>query len=160
MQDAGNGDISRNEFLFHHLVAMFQTLALQQLGKLINPISGTMERDLQQARVTIDMLLMLQEKTAGNLTARERALIGGIVTELQLNYVDELKRAAEPEPKAEGGEDESEEGTGDAAADAREEPGTGAREAEDEAGGTEPVKKKPRKRKTKAKKKSDSGGRD
>jgi hypothetical protein len=140
---------------------MFQTLALQQLGKLINPISGKMERDLQQARVTIDMLQMVQEKTAGNLTAREQGLIGGIITELQLNYVDELKRAEEPESKAEGGEEEKEKETGDAAAEAREEAGTGAREAADEAGKTEPAKKKKtRKRKTKAKKKSDSDGRD
>lgn len=79
---------------------MFQTLALQQLGKLVNPVTGKMERDLHQARITIDMLQMVKEKTAGNLSGRERGLLDGVLTELQLNYVDELKRG-EPEPEDE-----------------------------------------------------------
>lgn len=83
---------------------MFQTLALQQLGKLINPVTGKMERDLQQARITIDMLHMIKEKTAGNLSAREKGLLDGVLTDLQLNYVDELKRE---EPKPEEPEEES-----------------------------------------------------
>jgi hypothetical protein len=87
----------RGEFLFHHLVAMFQTLALQQLGKLVNPISAKLERDLQQAKITIDMLQMIQEKTEGNLSESEKKLIDNVVMELQINYVDEQGREHEPE---------------------------------------------------------------
>ncbi len=87
---------------------MFQTLALQQLGKLINPVTEKMERDLQQAHITIDMLQMIKEKTAGNLSGRERGLLDGVLTELQLNYVDELKRE-EPEPEGESTAGEREE---------------------------------------------------
>lgn len=100
------GDKSRNEYLFHHLVVMFQTLALQQLGKLMNPITGKMERDLQQARITIDMLQMIREKTAGNVTDREKGLLDGVLMDLQLNYIDELNRGegkpAEMETEEEG----------------------------------------------------------
>ncbi len=85
----------RSSHLFQHLVAMFQTLALQQLGKLINPITGNLERDLQQARITIDMLQMIKEKTAGNLSSDEQRLIDTIVLELQMNFIDELQHPEE-----------------------------------------------------------------
>jgi len=98
----GDDSISRNErneYLFHHLVAMFQTLALQQLGKLVNPITGKMERDLQQARITIDMLQMLKERTTGNLEQSERMILDRALLELQMNFVDETARGEEPSPE-------------------------------------------------------------
>lgn len=98
-EDAGGGE--RNSFLFHHLVAMFETLALQQLGKLINPITGNVEADLRQARITIDMLEMVREKTVGNLSPEEKRLLEAVLTELQMNYVDESRREkSEQEGKA------------------------------------------------------------
>ena len=83
----------RNAFLFQHLVAMFETLALQQLGKLVNPITGNAEPDLRQAHITIDMLEMIREKTAGNLAPDEQRLLDAVLAELHVNYVDESRRA-------------------------------------------------------------------
>lgn len=91
MQEEANGG-DRGTFLFHHLITMFATLAYQQLGKLVNPITGKMERDLRQARTTIDMLEMIRERTSGNLTGDEERLLDSILMELQMNYVDELAR--------------------------------------------------------------------
>ena len=88
-------DGERNAFLFTHLVAMFETLALQQLGKLVSPITGKVEQDLRQARITIDMLVMIREKTAGNLLPEEQRIINAVLTELQMNYLDESKRSKE-----------------------------------------------------------------
>jgi|WetSurMetagenome_2_1015567.scaffolds.fasta_scaffold11348_5 hypothetical protein len=88
-------DGERNAFLFTHLVAMFETLALQQLGKLVSPITGKVERDLRQSRITIDMLVMIREKTAGNLLPEEQRIINAVLTELQMNYLDESNRAEE-----------------------------------------------------------------
>jgi len=102
VEKASSGE-ARNEFLFQHLIAMFQTLAFQQMGKLINPITNKLERDLQQARITIDMLQMLKEKTKGNLTESEEKLLDGVIFELQMNYVDEVERQ-----KAESQKEESE----------------------------------------------------
>jgi len=50
------------------------------------------------------MLQMLQEKTAGNLTSIEKALLDRVVLELQMNFVDEMeverrKPEEEKEPK-------------------------------------------------------------
>lgn len=89
-EDAAGSE--RNAFLFQHLIAMFETLALQQLGKLVNPITGKDEADLRQARITIDMLEMVREKTAGNLSSDEQGLLEAVLTELQMNFVDESRR--------------------------------------------------------------------
>lgn len=92
MEDKSNNGQEREGFLFHHLVAMFQTLALQQLGKLVNPITNKLERDLQQAKITIDMINMIQRKTSGNLDGDEKRLLDAVLMDLQMNYVDELNR--------------------------------------------------------------------
>jgi len=97
----------RNSFLFAHLVAMFETLALQQLGKLVNPVTGGADRDLRQARITIDMLDMIRAKTAGNLSSDETRILNAVLLELQMNFVDESKHGGE------GGSDEDN-GTEDA----------------------------------------------
>jgi hypothetical protein len=103
---------STNEYLFHHLIAMFQTLALQQMGKLVNPITGKLERDLQQGRITIDMLQMIKDKTEGNLQPAEKAVIDRSLTELQMNYVDEMNRPEEVGEEADQPEETTEEENG------------------------------------------------
>ena len=92
-QDVPGSGNSRDHILFQHILLMLQTLALQQLGKIVNPMTSKVERDLQQARITIDMLGMLQRKTAGNLEENEKRLLDTVVLELQMNYVDESGRA-------------------------------------------------------------------
>jgi len=91
MNENINEENNKDEYLFQHLIAMFQSLALQQLGKLINPISGEVEGNLQQAKITIYMLVMIQKKTEGNLTEREKQLLDRVIMELQMNYVESLK---------------------------------------------------------------------
>ncbi len=90
MDKSINEEHNRDEYLFQHLIAMFQSLAFQQLGKLVNPITGKVEGDLQQAKITIDMLVMIQKKTEGNLADREKQLLDRAIMELQMNYVEEL----------------------------------------------------------------------
>ena len=92
--------------LFLGLVHSFQAAAMQQMGKIMNPFTEKMERDLRQARLSIDMLEMLQERTSGNLTGEESRFLTHVLTELRLNYVAEVdedrKQAARPaEPGAE-----------------------------------------------------------
>jgi hypothetical protein len=94
---------SRDETLFLQLVAMFQYAAMQQLGKLPNPMTGKIERELEQARVSIDMIEMLQRRTQAARSQRESEYLEKVLFELRMNYVDESKRPAEPEPGASGG---------------------------------------------------------
>jgi len=77
--------------LFVALVAGLQMSAWVQLGKVMNPTTGKVERELERARETIDLLSMLQEKTRGNLHAQEDSMLTRILLDLRMNYVDEQK---------------------------------------------------------------------
>lgn len=78
--------------LFLQLVLSLQSAAWYQLGKTVSPISGKIERDLDQAKASIDLLAMLQEKTKGNLGKQEQQILDNTVYTLQMNYVDELEK--------------------------------------------------------------------
>jgi len=77
---------------FLQLVISLHAAAMYQMGKTVSPISGKIERDMAQARVSIDMLTMIQEKTAGNLQEDEKRFLDSTVYILQMNFVDELER--------------------------------------------------------------------
>ena len=79
----------KHQMYFIQLVSMFHAAALQQMGKIKNPVSDKIERDLQQAEVSIDMLDMLKEKTKGNITAEEEKALSDVIAQLKLNFVDE-----------------------------------------------------------------------
>ena len=80
------------QVLFIHLVYQLQSMAVMQLGKIVSPISNKIERDLDQAKGTIDLLRMLKEKTKNNLSKEEANLIEQVVYNLQLNYADEAAK--------------------------------------------------------------------
>jgi len=77
---------------FLSLIFSLQAATLQQLGKLVNPLSGQVERDLAAARQSIDLLESLARKTQGNLSREEARALQDILTSLRLNYVDEVKK--------------------------------------------------------------------
>ncbi|MDZ7339206.1 MAG: DUF1844 domain-containing protein [candidate division KSB1 bacterium] len=78
--------------LFMNLVMMFHTAAMQHMGKLKNPLTDKIERDLLQAQMSIDMLDMLKAKTKGNLSDEETRFLDRVISELKLNYVDEAEK--------------------------------------------------------------------
>ena len=61
------------------------------LGEAPNPETGGVERDLALARQTIDLIAMLEEKTKGNLSGEEERLIGQILFDLRMRYVESSK---------------------------------------------------------------------
>ena len=73
------------------LVFSLQAGAMQQLGKVVSPVTGKIERDLELARHTIDIIDMLNTKMKGNLTEEEEKFLGHVLYELRLNYVDETE---------------------------------------------------------------------
>jgi Domain of unknown function (DUF1844). len=86
----------KNQMMFVQLISMFQAAALQQMGKLKNPATEKIEKDLQQAQLSIDLIDMLKEKTKGNLLPDEERFLSGVLQDLKLNYVDELAKEALP----------------------------------------------------------------
>ncbi len=98
--------------LFMGLVYSLTQSVFISLGKLPDPVSGKIECSLEQASQTIDLLAALMEKTQGNLKADEESYLKRIVSELRLNYVDELRKAKEEkteDKKAEESKEDQEE---------------------------------------------------
>lgn len=77
--------------MFMQLIMGLQSSAWMLLGKVANPVTGKVEKNLEAAKATIDMLIMLQAKTKGNLTKVEEDYLGNTINQLQLNYVEESK---------------------------------------------------------------------
>ncbi len=88
---------------------------MMQLGKLANPMSGKIERELEGAQVTIDMLDMLKEKSANNISDDERRFLEQVIADLKLNFVEEKAKgpsdtpAEEIEEKTETSEEKTDE---------------------------------------------------
>ena len=97
--------------LFIHLVNTFTQSAWISLGKVKNPVSDDLERNLEQASYYIDLLDMLMTKMKGNLSEWEEQYIIHNVSELKLNYLDEKKKgdSDEAESKDKGSEVEKKE---------------------------------------------------
>lgn len=95
----------RNSQLFVSLVIGLVQAAYVQLGKVKNDMSGKVEKNLDAARITIDTLAALELKTKGNLDEDEAGVLRRALTELRMNYVDEMKKdAPQPEPAVTGAE--------------------------------------------------------
>jgi tellurite resistance protein len=83
----------REAALFLQLVIGLQQSGMVALGKLMNPMTRTIEKNLDAARDAIDVLAALESRTRGNLEPDEERVLRQVLTDLRLNYVDELKRA-------------------------------------------------------------------
>ena len=81
---------------FYQLTFSLHTAAMQHMGKTISPITGKIERSLDMAKSSIDMLEMLQKKTAGNLTDDEKKMLEHFLFDLRMNYVEEAKKGDTP----------------------------------------------------------------
>ncbi|MBF0619232.1 MAG: DUF1844 domain-containing protein [Candidatus Omnitrophica bacterium] len=58
------------------------------LGEVPHPMTGQQEKNLKQAKFLIDTLVMMKEKTRGNLTPQEENFMDGTVYELQMKFVE------------------------------------------------------------------------
>lgn len=85
-------DPGREAALFLQLVLGLQQAAMVALGKLMNPMSGKLERNLEGARNTIDTLAAIEARTRGNLPPDEQRVLTQVLTDLRMNYLDEAKK--------------------------------------------------------------------
>ena len=77
------------EINFQTFLFSLNASAFVQLGVMEDPATGKKEKNLPLAKQTIDMLTMLQEKTAGNLTKEEEEMLKHILYDLRIRYVKE-----------------------------------------------------------------------
>ena len=69
------------------LLVMLYGDAMANLGQAPDPVSGRPHIDLDQARFAIDLLAMLQEKTRGNRTPDESAVLEEMLATLRMGFV-------------------------------------------------------------------------
>jgi uncharacterized protein DUF1844 len=93
-----SGEMSQR---FIEFVVMHAQNAALFLGQIPNPKTGQGEVNLDLARMFIDQLAMIQEKTRGNLTSEEAKVLSNALSNLQMAYVEvareQPKGAARPE---------------------------------------------------------------
>ena len=97
---SGNGG-NRDAALFLQLILGLQQSAMMSLGKLMNPITRKVERDLDTARATIDTIEAIEIRTRGNLDTDEARVLQQVLADLRMNYVDEVKKAGSGKSSAE-----------------------------------------------------------
>jgi hypothetical protein len=93
-----SGELSQR---FIEFVVMHAQNAALFLGQIPNPRTGEAEVNLDLAKMFIDQLAMIQEKTRGNLTNEETTVLRNALSNLQMAYVEVAreapKGAAQPE---------------------------------------------------------------
>ncbi len=88
----GGGD--REQLKFQDLVGMLATQALSYLGYVPDPQTGQAMVSLEYARLYIDLLGILEEKTKGNLTGEEGTALTRTVGELRSAFVETSQAVA------------------------------------------------------------------
>ena len=92
--DFGFEDGALPEAGFETLVSFLGTTAMFQLGLVTGPSGERIPADLTNARHTVDMLEVLEQKTRGNLTSDEARLLEDVLYELRMAFVEVQKRSA------------------------------------------------------------------
>ncbi len=64
---------------------------LMHLGDAPDPSGGVTRRDVGMAKQTIDLLSLIQEKTAGNLTGEEERLLNQVMIDLRARYEEVVR---------------------------------------------------------------------
>jgi len=86
------GELSQR---FIEFVMMQAQNAALFLGQIPNPQTGKGEVNLELAKMFIDQLGMIQEKTRGNLTKEEEAVLKNTLSNLQMAFVEVSKEMRE-----------------------------------------------------------------
>ena len=85
--DAAEGPLPEVDFA--GFIFSLSTTAMYHFGDFPDPVTKESRKNLGAAKQTIDLLSMLEAKTAGNLTADEKHLLEGILYELRMRFVKE-----------------------------------------------------------------------
>jgi hypothetical protein len=78
---------ARDPASFVSFIMSIASNAASALGMMEHPVTHQREVDVELGKHWIDVLGMLQKKTAGNLTAQEKRMIEGLLSDLRMQYV-------------------------------------------------------------------------
>src|SRR5271156_651836 len=94
MAEYQNTTVSAGEVTqrFIEFVMMQALNAAFTLGQIPHPQTGKAEVNLDMAQLLIDQLVMIQQKTAGNLNSDESKILGGAISNLQMVFVEAVRK--------------------------------------------------------------------
>ncbi|MFA5668300.1 MAG: DUF1844 domain-containing protein [Balneolaceae bacterium] len=95
----------QNQLLMMMLIQQHQQIAMIGMGKLKNPSTDSMDRDLSSAKYAIDTLSALNTYTKGNLPTELKGYLDQTLTTLRLNYADEVKKGDSKAEEKDASED-------------------------------------------------------
>lgn len=114
-EDSGRPDIGKTvlpEASFEHLIRRFTVEAMVYMGVFPMPQGEQPDINLDAARVSIDLIGIIEEKTRGNLTEAEKSFVENTLTSLRLQFV---KVSNMPPKEKSGGEADEKPGEIDSA---------------------------------------------
>jgi len=79
------------ELDFSSFILSLATTVQVSLGAIPNPQTNLQAQNLPAAKQMIDIINMLREKTTGNLSNEEQALIDSILYNLRMHYIRALE---------------------------------------------------------------------
>jgi hypothetical protein len=88
--------------LFDQLISSLVHTTWVSLGKIKNPMTDKIEKDIVSASINIDMIDMLYKRMDGNLSDAEDEYLSQVLSELKMNYIHEKSQI--PETESEGQE--------------------------------------------------------
>jgi hypothetical protein len=93
MAEYQNTTVSSGEMTqrFIEFVMMQAQNAAFMLGQIPHPQTGKAEVNLDMAQLLIDQLVMIQEKTKGNLNSDESRILAGAISNLQMAFVEAVR---------------------------------------------------------------------
>lgn len=105
-QESGGGAQQEKqvEINFVNYVTSLGFQALIFMGEVPNPITNQTEKNLIQSKFIIDTLDMLKGKTEGNLSDQESNFLDNTIHDLQMKYVEVVKKEQE-QPSGEQSEE-------------------------------------------------------
>ena len=84
--DSGEKEKKGMEPEFNLFISSLSMQALILLGEIDSPFTHKKEENLEQAKYVIDTIVMLKDKTSGNLTDEEISFMDNMLYELRMKY--------------------------------------------------------------------------
>ena len=78
---------ARDPASFVAFIMSIASNAASALGMMEHPVTHQREVDVELGKHWIDVLGMLQKKTAGNVTSQEKRMLEGLLADLRMQYV-------------------------------------------------------------------------
>ena len=75
-------------------ISLLSAHTWQWLGLIKNPVTGSLDKDLAQAKIAIDSISLMAGQLQGNLDESEQRELQGLLADLRMNYVQQSAKGS------------------------------------------------------------------